>query len=680
MENFVVALDGPAGSGKSSISKQVAFKLGFTHIDTGAMYRAVTLEALRRNIDLEDENAYSFLKETSILYKDSTIYLNGVDVSKEIRSSEVTKNVSTCCKFAYVRDLMVEYQRASAKHGKVLMDGRDIGTVVLPQANLKIYLTATPEVRAERRHKELLEKGVEITFEKVLEEIKIRDYKDSHREIAPLKMADDAILVDTSNLNKDEVTDKIIQLINERTRSMEENFKMEDLNLPKTPRVKDKVTGTVVKIEEKTIYLDIKSITEGIMHLDHYTNDKTVTSFKGLVHEGDVIECEVAKISESKDDEMHIYLSRLNQLSKIAFHEVVLAYENKEDIEVQVVRAVSNKGYMVSYQGNNLFLPLSQSPRDIKIKDVFTVRILEVNEERKNAVVSRRVIEKEEYDAAKQKELDDIQVGDVLTGKVVKIEKFGVFVRFGYNQGLVRINQLAHTYTSDINSIVHLDDEMQVKVLSKENGKLVLSRKALLDTPYVAYAKTVTVGQTVKGKVTNKLPFGLLLELAPNVKGLLHQSEYSHNPNDNYNDFVTIGDEVEVAILALNPEKEKISLSRKALMDNPWTRVEAKVGDIVDVTVTEVYDNGLQVETLGVDGFIPANEALTENQNGTVKDYFNKDDKAKAQILEIKPAEWRLKLSIKKVVEAEERKSYEKYLKDDTDTVTLGDVFKDVLK
>ncbi|MDE5566714.1 MAG: (d)CMP kinase, partial [Anaeroplasmataceae bacterium] len=542
MKNFVVALDGPAGSGKSSISNLVAKKLGFTHIDTGAMYRAVTVEALRRKINIENEAEYSFLKEVSILYKDNIIYLNGEDVSVEIRSAEVTKNVSTCCKFATVRNLMVEYQRASAKYGNVLMDGRDIGTVVLPDADLKIFLTASPEVRAQRRHEELTAKGIQMTYEEVLEDINLRDYKDSHRTIAPLKMASDAILVDTSNLSIDEVTKKIIQLINERKRSMEENFKMEDLDLPKRPRVKDKVTGTVVKVEDKTIYLDIKSITEGIMHLDHYTTDATVSSFKGLVKEGDVIECEVAKVSETKDGETNIYLSRLHQLSKIAFHEVVLAYENKEDIEVVVVKNVPNKGYMVQFLENQLFMPLSQAPQNVKMKDTLKVRILEVNEDRKNAVVSYKVIEKEEYEAARQQELDSINAGDVLTGKVVKVEKFGAFIRFNHVQGLLRINQLAHTFTNDIHSVIHEGEDIEVKIISKENNKLVLSRKALLDTPYTAYAKSVTVGQTVKGTVSNKLPFGLLLELAPNVKGLLHQSEYSHNPNDNYNAYVVIGD------------------------------------------------------------------------------------------------------------------------------------------
>ncbi len=674
MKNFVVALDGPAGSGKSSISELVAKKLGFTHIDTGAMYRAVTLEALRRQINLEDENAYDFLKDCSIIYKDNRIYLNGEDVSEEIRSSAVTNTVSTCCKIPYVRELMVKYQRQSAAEGKVLMDGRDIGTVVLPNADLKIFLTATPEVRAKRRYEEILAKGKEAEYEVILEGIKIRDYKDSHRTLAPMRQAEDAILLDTSQLDMDQVSTKIIDLINERLGSMED-IKMEDLDFAKKPKVKDQVTGTVVQVDDNTIYLDIQNFTEGRMHLDHYTKDPNITSFKGLVKKGDVIECEVASVKEEA-----IYLSRLHQLSKIAFQKVVEAKEKDEPIMVTVTKVVPGKGYNVSYQGNTLFLPLSQAPAEVQLKDTLEVRILEVNEARKNAVVSRRVIERELYEQEKQKELDSIEVGSVLTGTVVKIENFGLFIKFNYNQGLLRINQLSHTFTFDIHTVAKVGDTMEVKVLSKENGKLTLSRKALLDTPYEAYVKTAKVGQVVKGKVTNKLPFGLLLELTANVKGLLHRSEYSHNPNDNFNDFVKIGDEVECAILAMDASKEKISLSRKALIDNPWTRVTAKAGDVVEGKVKEVLENGLMVETLGVDGFVPASEALTDQQNGSVKDYFSVDDKVTAEVLDIRPAEWHLKLSIRKVAVREERKSFEKYLEDEEAPVTLGDVFKDALK
>jgi cytidylate kinase len=216
MKNFQVAIDGPAGSGKSSICEIVAKRIGFTHIDTGAMYRAVTLEAMRRDIDLGDETQYNFIDSIDLIYQNDKTFLEGEDVSKEIRSIPVTRNVSLVSSLKRVRDKMVYFQRKSAEQGLVLMDGRDIGTVVLPSADVKIFLTASPEERAKRRLKELKEKGISSDYETVLEDIKVRDYKDSHRAIAPLKMANDAIEVDTTNLTIDEVCSRIIQIINER--------------------------------------------------------------------------------------------------------------------------------------------------------------------------------------------------------------------------------------------------------------------------------------------------------------------------------------------------------------------------------------------------------------------------------------------------------------------------------
>lgn len=216
MKNFQVAIDGPAGSGKSSICQIVANRLGFTHIDTGAMYRAVTLEAMRREIDLADEDQYNFIDSINLIYEGTKTFLEGEDVSDEIRSIPVTRSVSTVCSLKRVRDKMLYFQRESAKRGLVLMDGRDIGTVVLPDADLKIFLTADPSERANRRLKELLLKGEQTDYETVLEDIKTRDYKDSHRAIAPLKKASDAIEIDTTNMTIEEVADTICNIINER--------------------------------------------------------------------------------------------------------------------------------------------------------------------------------------------------------------------------------------------------------------------------------------------------------------------------------------------------------------------------------------------------------------------------------------------------------------------------------
>lgn len=216
MDSFQVAIDGPAGSGKSTISKRVCNILGFVHIDTGAMYRAVTLEALNRGVDLEDPESYKFLDEITISYENDKILLNGKSVGREIRSTRVADNVSTVAKMAVVRHKMVELQQKAAQTGRIIMDGRDIGYVVLPNADVKIFLTASVEERARRRYLENQLAGKKETYEEILENIISRDFKDSNRDLNPLRQASDAILLDTTNMNIDEVVLEIVRIIKER--------------------------------------------------------------------------------------------------------------------------------------------------------------------------------------------------------------------------------------------------------------------------------------------------------------------------------------------------------------------------------------------------------------------------------------------------------------------------------
>ena len=211
--NFTVAIDGPAGSGKSTIAKRVCQELGFTHIDTGAMYRAVGLFALNKNVDIYDEEKInSILDDIEIKYVDGKIYLNGSDVSGLIRTPEVSNAASRVSSYKLVREKLVYLQQKASENGKYILDGRDIGYKVLPNANLKVFLTASIDCRAERRFKEL----PNANLEEIKEQIKIRDHNDSTRKESPLKMADDAILVDTTEMTIDEVANKIISLIKER--------------------------------------------------------------------------------------------------------------------------------------------------------------------------------------------------------------------------------------------------------------------------------------------------------------------------------------------------------------------------------------------------------------------------------------------------------------------------------
>ena len=219
--SFNIAIDGPAGAGKSTIAKQLAKELSFIYVDTGAMYRSMALYFMRNDITKEDETAISDACKTvevSIAYEngEQQVLLNGENVSKEIRKEEVGKMASATSVYKEVRKKLVELQQKLAADKDVIMDGRDIGTCVLPNAQVKIYLTASVETRAERRYQELQEKGAACDLEVIKKDIADRDYQDMHREISPLKQAEDAILVDSSDMGIEEVVETIKNIYREK--------------------------------------------------------------------------------------------------------------------------------------------------------------------------------------------------------------------------------------------------------------------------------------------------------------------------------------------------------------------------------------------------------------------------------------------------------------------------------
>ena len=221
MKNIQIAIDGPAGAGKSTVAKIAAEKLQYTYIDTGAMYRASTLKALRRSTDLDSEQAIAdLLKDSTIelvpAENGQRVLLDGEDVSEEIRFPNISANVSKVAAHAAMRAIMVDLQHDMAARGGVVMDGRDIGTAVLPQAELKVFMSATVEERARRRFEDNNNRGIESSIEQLQQEIALRDKMDSEREASPLVQAEDAIFLDTTTLSIDEAADAILKLASER--------------------------------------------------------------------------------------------------------------------------------------------------------------------------------------------------------------------------------------------------------------------------------------------------------------------------------------------------------------------------------------------------------------------------------------------------------------------------------
>ena len=224
---FIVGIDGPAGSGKGTVTKLVANKLGLVNIDTGITYRCVALEVIKKNIDLSEEDkiieiANSIKIEINSTPEGDIVHLNGENVTDQIRSKEVSSIVSPVSSIKEVRFAMVDVQRELAKGKDVIIEGRDICTYVFPNADVKIYLDASLDERAMRRYKELKEKGTNITFEEVRDNIEKRDYNDMHKEIGALKKAEDSIIVDSTHMTIDEVVEEVIEIINKKKETKKE--------------------------------------------------------------------------------------------------------------------------------------------------------------------------------------------------------------------------------------------------------------------------------------------------------------------------------------------------------------------------------------------------------------------------------------------------------------------------
>ena len=216
-----VAIDGPAGAGKSTVARGAAKELGYIYVDTGALYRTVALAAQRKNILGDEEKITGMLSSITVELKfddngEQKVYLNREDVSSFIRTPEISMAASSVSQIPAVREFLLELQRSIARNNNVIMDGRDIGTVVLPNADVKIFLFASPECRAERRYKELIEKGEDVRYEDVLKDVNDRDYQDSHRKIAPLKPTEESVMADTTGKALPESIEMVVSVIKEK--------------------------------------------------------------------------------------------------------------------------------------------------------------------------------------------------------------------------------------------------------------------------------------------------------------------------------------------------------------------------------------------------------------------------------------------------------------------------------
>lgn len=465
---------------------------------------------------------------------------------------------------------------------------------------------------------------------------------------------------------------------------------MNDFIIPKKGQI---IEGEVFQVKKNYVLLDINAATEGTIYAEYFDRPAP-EDLRKVIKKGDKVRAKVEKISED-DRSSLIMLSRLPLLHEKNMEKIQKAFDEKLEIET-VVKSANDKGLVLNFEGIELFLPYSlldfelKDQKDKLIGQSLVVLIEEFKTDRKRPKLiatrkpifeARRQEEQQQRQEARQEELETIITGAVLEGVVESFETHAAFVRFEHVSGMLRISQVSHHRIDKIEDVLEIGQKVQVKVIKKEGNRLDLSMKALQPTPYEAYLKAHKVGETVKGKVVSKLPFGILVELDRDVKGLLHKSEYSWNPQSNFDAYIKIDDEIEAVILSKDAKKERISLSKKVLEDNPWAKLNLKVGQDIEVRIEEVTKEEVKVSFESVDGIIPKNEAHNDPKVN-IDEYYQVGDTVKAKVIEFNKQNWVLKLSVKRLLNLQERQEFEKYMgdADEAESLTLGDIYTNLGK
>lgn len=693
MKVINVAIDGPAGAGKSTIAKLVAKKLNFLYIDTGAMYRAVTYKALKLNIDLDDESQYDFLDDTRIvLTSDDRVLIDGEDVTTIIREQEVTQNVSRVAALGRVREKLVNMQREMAKANNVIMDGRDIGTNVLKDADVKIFLTASVEERAKRRYLELQQRNGETAIdEAALERIKAdiirRDQIDSSRELNPLKKADDAVEIDTSNKTIDEVVDEITSLILGRVNTSMTNELLDNYMI-RNYRKGQIIEGEVVAVTDNEVSVDFGYYTEGTIPLHNLTLQE-ISSARDFVQLGDRIQAVISQIQEDQ-----ILLTRIPLELEANVKELQDQYKTNPYITVRVT-ASDDRVLHIRYKGIQGILPKSEvdvddsfDPETLIGKEI-EVKILELKRQKRQNrvrfVVSRKAIQREKMHAERLKRYEAIELGAVYEGEVVRLEDYGALVIAQGYQGLVPYREISHLPFNHVSEVLQVGQKVNVKVIEKDDKKLhvLYSIKALLPKPWEVAAQNIKPGDVIEGTVARIVDFGAFITVAPLVDGLLHVNEYSHNPFIKLHDELKEGQTIQVKVLDIDANRERLGLSVKALKPNPWTTSGIKRFDIMKGKVVGFRDGDVIVEVAeDVWGILPKNQISRSRRITDASEVLHVEDEVNVKVIEFDPRRKHLMVSIRRIEEDQERAEVRKFLQQQSemDRTTLGDLIGDKLQ
>lgn len=679
----IITIDGPSGAGKSTVAKLIADKLGFKYLDTGAMYRAVTLYMIENQVDIKnEEGVINALNKLNIGFDSNyRIYLDSQDITEDIRKEKVVKFVSEASAISSVRRKMVDLQRDIAKEGNYILDGRDAGSVVFPNADYKFYLEASLEERAKRRYKEELSKEVDISFEAVKESIKKRDKYDSNRKDSPLVVPENAIIIDTTNMTIDEVAEEITDIfLNKKTISIfdinSDNLRnregiMEDNNLSNEQerneflkaveefgegdnnnsyKVGNIVKGKIEKFDDSDVFINLNYKVEGKINRSEFEREPYI---------GEELE---ALIDSVDNDNGYFILSKAKLDKRRAQFVIEDAIKNNKSVK-GIVKEVIKGGFNISIMGYQAFCPFSQIEINKGIKDEehigkeYDFRI--IKKKGKDIVVSRRAYQEEKQNSNIETFLNNLKEGDIINGKVKNIERYGAFIGIteGLDGFLYRENM---SWAKIINpkDIITRGEERAFKVLSidREKHRVDLGLKQLENDSWVQFIEEYHVGDIIKGEVTNIKKFGAFVKVYDDVEGLIHISDLSWNSHVNSpSDFVKKGAYLECKILAIDVPERKLTLGLKQAQENPWDTVsrDFPVKSIVKCKPKRILKNFAVFELPnGLEGICDIGDFDWINSIVNIKDYIKENEYIDMVILSIDRDKQRIKLSHKHLKES----------------------------
>ncbi|NUQ81994.1 MAG: 30S ribosomal protein S1 [Bacteroidetes bacterium] len=703
--SLIIAIDGPAASGKSTTARLVAKALGYIYADTGAMYRAVTWLFIQNGINPGTVKTDEILKVLAAhpirLQPDQDIqrvFAGDTDVTDAIRMPDVTSQVSAVSAIPAVRKEMVRLQQALGRNGGLVMDGRDIGTVVFPGADLKIFMVADPAARARRRQKELEAKGQTVNFEQLLEEIRQRDHSDSTRNDSPLRPAADAIHLDNSQLSVEEqvewVVSKARQVMNTRREStVLTGGKLMSNNQKSRISVSELEAGAVVSAAD--LHDDSDYSFDDLAQLSALY-DQTVTNLK----EGQIVKGRVISVSDRdvrvdigfKSDgvvpiqefhpsespkigtEVEVFLESVENREGILvlskkradfyriWQKITNAYEKDEIIRGRISRRIKG-GMVVDLIGVEAFLPGSQiDVRPIRDFDALVgqemdFKVVKINQPTENVVVSHKVLIEKDLENQRGAILQNLEAGQVLEGVVKNITDFGVFIDLGGVDGLLHITDLSWGRVNHPSEVVSLDQTLNVVILDfdKEKKRISLGLKQLQPHPWENIDERFPIGTKVSGKVVSLADYGAFIEIDKGIEGLIHISEMSWTQHIKHpSEKIQMGQQVDCVILSIDKDNKKISLGMKQLEEDPWENLLKKYP--VDVktrgTVRNITNFGVFVELEpGVDGLVHVSDLSWTKKVRHPGEIVKKGDVIDVTVIGIDSENRRISLGMKQLEE-----------------------------